>query len=217
VDRELLREELRVLENANRNLGGCDLVLHYVQRLVGARSAGPLSILDLATGGGDIPRAIVDWARRCGIPIAITAVDRHPDVLELAREACGAWPEIRLEQQDLLNLSFRPGSFDLVLCSLALHHFAAGDAIIVLRRMQELARAGYIVNDLRRNWLAIGTTELVSRTLVRSPIVRHDAPQSCRSAFTVRELHALAQRAGLRRYVIRRHHAVFRMVLLGWK
>jgi ubiquinone/menaquinone biosynthesis C-methylase UbiE len=213
----LLREELEMLEQANRRLGGHRLVLQCVERLLTPLPPNPLSVLDLATGAADIPRAIAAWLRQRRLPVAITAVDLNPEVLGIARKACDGWPEIRLEQYDLLDLPYPADSFDVVLCSLALHHFAAADAVRILGRMQELAKVGYLVNDLRRNWLSIWTTELVAHTVIRSTIVRQDAPHSCRAAFTVPELRSMAEQAGLSNFTIKRHHGIFRMVLEGRK
>jgi len=217
TDQRLLREELHGLEKLNRHFGAHRLVLDYVRRFVAWSGVKSLNLLDLATGMGDIPRAIVTWGRQCQLPVAITAVDRSPDVLQIAEESCRGWPEIRFEQHDLLGLPFQAGSFDLVLCSLALHHFDSAAAVTVLRRTQEIARLGYIVCDLRRNWLAIWTMELFTRSLIRSYIVSHDARQSCRAAFTTGELGRMAQQASLSHFRIKRHHVVFRMVLEGRK
>ena len=215
VDQALLREELQILENFNQRLGGHRLMLHYVKQLVHSIETASLSILDLGTGAADIPRAIVTWARQRQLSIVVTAVDGNPEVLQIARESCRSWPEIRFEQHDLRALPYARESFDLVLCSLALHHFDSADAITILQRIHALARRGYIVNDLCRNWLAIWSTELLTRTLVQSPIFHNDAVQSCRAAFTVRELRAMAKRAGLSGFQIKHHHALLRMVLLG--
>lgn len=213
----LLREELQTLENFNRRLGGHRLALQYVKRFVSAVRPASLHILDLGTGAADIPRAIVAWARRCQLPVSLTAVDGNDDILRLARESGRDWPEIRFEHHDLRALPYAPESFDLVLCSLTLHHFGGADAVMLLRRIHELARLGYIVNDLRRNWPAIWITEFLARTAVRSSMFGHDAVQSCRAAFTVCELRALAEQAGLNHFQINRHHAFFRMVLEGKK
>jgi ubiquinone/menaquinone biosynthesis C-methylase UbiE len=217
LDQALLREELQTLESFNRRLYGHDLALHYVNRFVEASGADSLRILDMATGVADIPRAIAGWARQRQLPVEITAVDGNSEVLQIAVESCRGWPEIRFEQHDLLALPYQAESFDLVLCSLALHHFESADAVAVLRSMHKLARRGYVVHDLCRNWLAICSTELLIRALCRSPVFRHDAAQSCRAAFTVRELRDMAERAGLNDFQIKRHHAVFRMVLEGRK
>jgi 2-polyprenyl-3-methyl-5-hydroxy-6-metoxy-1,4-benzoquinol methylase len=217
TDSSVLQEELQLLEKLNRRLGGCQLVLQYAQRLFQPANGAPFRILDLGTGSADIPRAIAAWGRQRKLPLAITAVDGNPAVLRIAREACQGWPEIRFEQHDLRALPYAANSHDLVLCSLTLHHFGWADAVGILRRVQEIARGGYIVNDLRRNWAAIWTTELVTRTVIRSQILRHDGPQSCRAAFTVDELRMIAHEAGLHQFQIKRHHGVFRMVLEGSK
>jgi hypothetical protein len=216
VNKAWLREELEVLEKLNR-LGGHRLILRYIRRLLHSRKVDALSVLDLATGAADIPRAIVAWARKQGLPIKVTAVDGNEHVLRSATEWCRDWPEIQLEHHDLLELPYGPESFDIVLCSLALHHFKTADAVTVLRRMNQIPRTGYVVNDLRRSWLAIWTAELLARTLMRSPIVRHDGPQSFRAAFTVAELRNMAREAGMRNFSVKRHQGIFRMVLAGEK
>jgi SAM-dependent methyltransferase len=217
VDQALIREELEMLENTNRRFGGHSLILHYVQHLLKSEQTMSASILDLGTGSADIPRAIAAWFRKRQGRVNIAAVDGNPDVLKLAVESCRNWPEIRLEQHDLRSLPYAADSYDLVLCSLALHHFTSADAITILRRMQEIARVGYLVNDLRRSWPGIWITHLLARTVIKSRIVRHDAPQSFHAAFTIRELQTMGQQAGLRNFRIKRHQAGMRMVLEGRK
>jgi SAM-dependent methyltransferase len=210
----LIHEELSMLEKMNRRLGGHRLALEYVERLLKASITEP-KVLDLGTGAADVPRAVAAWARARGSRANITAVDGNPAVLAYAREASRDWPEIQFAQHDLRELPFAPGSFDLVMCSLALHHFGWRDAVGILRRMSELARVGFIVNDLRRNWPAIWISELVARRFRPDSLARQDGPQSCRAAFTVAELKAMAREAGLQNFQIHRHHAGFRMVLEG--
>lgn len=217
VDPELVREELLALEHANRRLGGHRLMLHYVGRVLGPARRQSVSILDLGTGSADIPRAIVAWARRERLPVTVVAVDANPVALEVARAACRDWPEIRLDQHDLRALPYEAESFDLVLCSLALHHFGNAEAQAILNRIHALARVGCVVSDLRRNWLTIVAADLVARTVLRNPVTRNDVPQSCRAAFTVGELRTMAMNAGLRRFQVHRHHGCFHMVLEGRK
>jgi SAM-dependent methyltransferase len=212
----LVQEEFELLADTNRRFDGHGIVLRHVQRFIDVTAPRSWHILDLGTGSADIPRAIATWAREAGVAVTIVGVDSNPIGVRLATAASADWPEIRIEQQDMLGLPYETRSFDLVICSLALHHLADEDAVRVLRRMQELARVGFIVNDVRRNWLSIWATELLARTVIQSTIARNDAPQSTRAAFTPRELDALARRAGLVNYRISRHHGIFRMVLEGW-
>ena len=217
LDPTLLHEELRLLEDLNRRLSGHKLVRESIERLLGFSTPKSLSILDLGTGSADIPRALVAWARQKKIAITITAVDGNAEILNFAKSASRDWPEINFAQHDLRSLPYAKDSFDLVLCSLALHHFTEADAVAVLRRISEIARIGYAVNDLRRNWLSLGFTELLVRTAIRSNIFRHDAPKSCRAAFSVSELRALGEQAGLKNFQVTRHHWIFRMILQGKK
>ncbi len=213
----LLREELGVLEKLNRRLGGCALILNYAERLLAAAEPKSLTVLDLGTGAADIPRAFAAWARTRQIQVSITGADRNPEVLRFARETCADWPEIRLEQQDLRALPYAKGSFDLVFCSLTLHHLGREEAVGMLRRMREIARIGYVLSDLRRSWAAVWAAELLARTIVTSEVLARDGTQSCRAAFTVGELRAMATEAGLSEFRIHRHQGVFRMVLEGRK
>jgi len=215
-DPELLRADLRALETINRFLGGHDAALGYVDLFLQVRPTGPLMILDLATGGADIPRTIVQWARGQGISVEITAVDGNPEILQIARERCVEWPEIHIEQHDLLALPYPAGSFDFVLCSLTLHHFAETDVVAILRRIHDIARVGYVVSDLRRNRIAIWLSKLMSRTIITNPIARFDAPASCERAFSVAELRAMATRAGVSKPTVHRQQ-FFRMALVGRK
>ena len=215
-DPELLRADLHVLESINRFLGGHRLALGYLDEFLEAVPMRSLTILDLATGGADIPRTIVLWARQRNLRVEITAVDANPEILRIAREQCAGWPEIHIEQHDLLGLPYPVASFDVVLCSLTLHHFAEADVVAILRRIRDIARVGYIVNDLRRNRIAICLSKLMARTIITNPIARFDAPASCERAFTPAELRALATQAGMGDVAIRRHR-FFRMALVGRK
>jgi 2-polyprenyl-3-methyl-5-hydroxy-6-metoxy-1,4-benzoquinol methylase len=216
VNKAWLREELEILEKINR-FGAHRLMVRYINHLLDSKIVRQLSVLDLATGAADIPRAIVAWARKSGIKIKVTAVDGNEEVLRSAREWCRNWPEIQLERSDLLELPYGRESFDIVLCSLALHHFTSDGAVRVLRRMNEIARVGFALNDLQRSRLTIWTSELLARTIMRSPIVRHDGPQSFRAAFTVDELKSMAEQAGMKNFCVKRHQAIYRMVLSGKK
>jgi ubiquinone/menaquinone biosynthesis C-methylase UbiE len=217
LDNDSLRLELEALERANRRLCGHQLMVHYVQRLVRWQGLKSISVLDLGTGVADIPRALIAWGRRHDVRINITAVDGSSRVLVFARKACRDWPEISFAEHNLLSLPYAPASFDLVICSLALHHFDRRDAVIVLRRVSEIAKVSYLVNDLRRNWFSTLATPLLAGAIMKHDIVRQDALASSRAAFSVRELRGMAEEAGLANYRINRHHLGFRMVLHGTK
>jgi ubiquinone/menaquinone biosynthesis C-methylase UbiE len=94
-------------------------------------------------------------------------------------------------------LPFADNAFDMVTCSLALHHFSRADAVLVLREMDRVGRTGFVVNDLRRGRVAYGASWAASRLTTRNRLTRHDAPLSVRRAYTPAELRTLLDEAGV--------------------
>lgn len=193
-----LYQALTNLERLNRFFGGTSLILHHLGRLIARhRPAGPISILDVGTGGADIPRAIVGWARKRGIEVEIVAVDRHVQVLRVATTMCRDFPQIYLKHEDALALPYSPASFDFALSSLTLHHLSLEEAVALLKKLDELSRYAFIVSDLVRSRLAYWMVLVATRLLTRNRLTRYDGPLSVLRAFTPEELEGLARAASL--------------------
>ncbi len=191
-----LAENFRDIRRVNAFLGGRSIILRLLPQLIqDVPSDRPVSILDLATGSADIPLAVADWAKRRGIPVQITASDYMEDVLTLARHEVGNHPSISVTRHDARSVPLPDNSFDIVLCSLSLHHFPAEEAVMILREMDRLARHGFILNDLRRSGLGYAAAWIASRLTTRNRLTRNDAPLSVRRAFTPEELRALLRQA----------------------
>ena len=156
-----------------------------------------MRILDLATGSGDIPRLIVDYARSAGADVTVHAIDQQPSTLEIARSLSRDYPEIEFFEGDVLSFGESSG-YDVVLCSLALHHFEEAAAVELLRRCRELSRRYVLVSDLRRGLLATMGVYLLTTFIFREPMTRTDARLSAARAFSFREFRSLAERAGWR-------------------
>jgi 2-polyprenyl-3-methyl-5-hydroxy-6-metoxy-1,4-benzoquinol methylase len=92
IDERELATDLRNLAWINRLLGGIAVVRAHLPKrgeLVPVR----WSVLDVATGGGDIPR----WIASRGLPVDLTAADLHPQMLRLARKWSAGLPIRRFE------------------------------------------------------------------------------------------------------------------------
>jgi 2-polyprenyl-3-methyl-5-hydroxy-6-metoxy-1,4-benzoquinol methylase len=209
---EELRGTLRDLERLNRHFGGVRAVLLHLRRMAAPRGEGPVRILDIATGGGDIPRAIVRWARRRGLPVQVEAVDRNPQAVDAAAAWCAGYPEIRVRLAEVPPLPYPDRCFDYAVASLFLHHLSAEHCVGLLREMVRVARHGLIVSDLRRSRPARLVTALATRLMSRNRLTRHDGPISILRGFTAAELRRMAAAAGLAGGRTARH-AWFRIVL----
>lgn len=198
VSADMLAHNLRDIRRVNRFAGGTAVVLRRLPELLDGVSHGTaITLLDIATGSGDIPRALVRWGRRHGYDLRVLATDVSEDVLTVARRETADEPRITIEASDARNLPYRDGAFDIAVCSLALHHFPREEAVKVLAEMGRVSRRGIILNDLVRSWSGYVGAWLLGNATTTNRLTRHDAPLSILRAFTPDELTTMAYQAGL--------------------
>jgi SAM-dependent methyltransferase len=192
-----LVSDLRNLRQLNRWFGSYALTTHFLRRWI--QSGVRLRVLDLATGSGDLPRLVIEHARRVGANVTVDAIDQQSSTLEIARGLSADYPEIDFKQGDALCFG-EAGQYDIVLSSLALHHFAEAEAVRMLERCRLLSRRFVLVSDLRRGGLATVGVYLLTALIYREPMTRTDARLSAERAFSFREFRSLAERAGWRNF-----------------
>jgi ubiquinone/menaquinone biosynthesis C-methylase UbiE len=194
LDENALRNDLLHLAKLNRTFGGRKAVETVFHKL--AEKGRKLLLVDLACGYGDHGRNLLARANTSQTDVTIFAVDKQFQTLQIARDATPAGQKMFFVQADARQLPFRKHGADLVFCSLALHHFAEGDALTVLKEMARVGRRGAACVDLVRSRLATFCIWLLTTFLIRDPMVRHDARLSIRRAFTGSEMKSLAHQAG---------------------
>ena len=192
-----LERDLANIRSLNRWFGSYRQVRYFLHRWL--KPKGKARILDVSTGSGDIPRLIVDFARRENVSVQIDAVDQQASTIEIARRLSNDYPEIEFFCANLF--AWTPSEpYDIVLCSLTLHHFSEDDAVRVLQKCREFTREHVLVADLRRSlWLSLGVF-LVTATLYHEPMTKTDARLSAARAFRFAELRELARRAGWKNF-----------------
>jgi 2-polyprenyl-3-methyl-5-hydroxy-6-metoxy-1,4-benzoquinol methylase len=188
-----LERALGNLRHLNRYFGSYALVLQFVRRWI--KRGDEMRIVDLATGSGDIPRLIVDHARKVGAKVEIDALDHQGATIEIARKLSGKYPEVSFVQANILEWQSAE-LYDIVLNSLALHHFSEADAVRLLRRCAALSRKFVLVSDLRRGLFATVGVYLLTASIFREPMTRSDGRLSAARAFSFAEMHDVALRAG---------------------
>jgi 2-polyprenyl-3-methyl-5-hydroxy-6-metoxy-1,4-benzoquinol methylase len=195
LDMERHVRALRGLERINRWSGSARLLWGPIRAQ--NHSVQPRRLLDVATGGGDIPIQLWHKARRAGLKLEIAGCDRSPQAIEYARQrAAGSRADVHFFEWDVLQNGV-PGRYDIVASSLFLHHLEESQAVALLKAMAGAARRLLLINDLVRSWAGYALAYLGTRVLSASDVVHSDGPRSVEGAFTVEELVALAQRAGL--------------------
>jgi len=197
LDKERHRAALQGLERINWWSGSARILWSPLQALARQVGPGPLRVLDVASGAGDVPIRLWHKARRAGIDLRIEGCDRSPDAVRFAdQRARKRQADVRFFVLDVLADAF-PAGYDVVTSSLFLHHLADDQATELLKRMAGAASRLLLVNDLVRNQTGYVLAYVGTRLLSASDVVHTDGPRSVEGAFTVAEAHWLAERAGL--------------------
>lgn len=215
---------LRGLARLNRWSRGGTVARRGLQELLrtdepapGSPRAEPRRILDVASGAGDGALAWAGQARRRRVPVHVVGIDCSPGAVAHARRraARADATDVRFERVDALREPWPAGPWDAVVCTLFLHHLSESDAAALLSRMRNAARSLVMVGDLLRCKEGYRLARAATRLLSRSPIVHHDGPVSVAGAFTIEEVAALAERAGLHGSTIERRWPY--RFLLTWR
>jgi SAM-dependent methyltransferase len=207
-----VRDTFRFLVPVNRWLGGVRPQVRFFERE--SRSwerHKTYRILDAGCGIGDVPIALVKWGRRQGYRLQVDAVDRHPLIVEHARQACQDYPEIALFCQDVFE--FEGQGYDYVHAAQFVHHFRDEKVPEVLAYLLSRCRCKLVVNDLLRAPLFYAATWFV--TLFASAVSRHDARVSVKRGFTIGELEKLLRDGGFQDYSLERHFFYRFLLVVG--
>jgi SAM-dependent methyltransferase len=185
-----------------------------IERLARATPGRPIRVLDVASGAGDVPVALAKRALRRALAVEIEGCDLSLEAVRFARR--------RAEEFNLALRFFRldarsepiPAGYDVVTCSLFLHHLDNADACSFLRTAAEATGRLLLVNDLYRDPIGYLLAWCGCRLLSRSPVVWHDGPVSVAGAFSLAEVRQLVADAGLEDASIARRWP--RRFLLSW-
>jgi SAM-dependent methyltransferase len=216
LDERKHRDALAGLRRINRFSGTGQVAWRAIERLVSSDPQRTWRVLDVASGGGDVAIDVARRSGRRGLKVLVDACDISPFAV---RYACARAAERQVEnvsffRRDVLNGPL-PEGYDVVMCSLFLHHLDDESAVALLAKMAAAAKKLVVVNDLRRSLIGYLLAWFGCRILSRSPVVHVDGPRSVQAAFSLSEMRGVARRSGLDAAILQRRWP-FRM-LLQWR
>ena len=156
-DQPTLVGNLRDLRRLNRLSGGVALSRWGVNRLLDG-TAEPSTLIDVGTGGADIPVALLADSVWRGRRLEVTAVDSRAEVLARRALPARSWiaiQRLRLALVDPERLPYQNETFDVGHASLVLHHLDEDPAVRFLAELGRVSRRGVVVNDLHRGGLGL--------------------------------------------------------------
>jgi 2-polyprenyl-3-methyl-5-hydroxy-6-metoxy-1,4-benzoquinol methylase len=193
ADPVMVSASLRNIARSNRWFGGCSALRFGLRLLLADVAPGSrLTLLDVGTGMGDLPRDAVRWGAINSLLIVPIGLERHRTAARLASQS-GVPTTLGCAG----SLPVRKKSVDLVLVSQVAHHLAPDAVVDLLRACDQVARRGVILSDLRRSWFAAAGFWVGSRALRFDAATRSDGVTSVRRGFSAAELRELLRRAGI--------------------
>ena len=202
---EEIADSLSDLRMVNRRFGGVRTVYKLLREVAVQRKLSSLSCLDVAGASGDIMEQAAKALAGEGVQLDSLVLDRAATHLNGGRAVV---------RGDALMLPFLDNSFDVVSCSLFVHHLEPGDVMRFAREAMRVARHALIISDLRRNPVHLALVYF-GFPLYRSRLTRHDAPASVRRAYTAEEVERLLR---LECEAVEVHKFyLFRMGVIAWK
>jgi ubiquinone/menaquinone biosynthesis C-methylase UbiE len=143
--------------------------------------------LDVGAASGDVAEAI-----RKGFPRAGTVC------LDLQYRNLASAPQPRV-QADAFRLPFPDGAFEVVHCSLFLHHFSTKEAEQLIAEMHRVSSRLVLIQDLHRHWLSYYFLPLTQWCFRWQAITVSDGMKSVQAGWKRRELEKMLERLDLLR------------------
>jgi 2-polyprenyl-3-methyl-5-hydroxy-6-metoxy-1,4-benzoquinol methylase len=197
------------LEMVNRVTFTHRPTLRWLDRATaGLRPGAPISILDVASGHGDLLRAIHRWSVKRGITVRLEGIDLNPRSAVAA--ALATPPEMKITWHTGDIFAHRPASSpDFIVTSQFTHHLEDVQVVAFLSWLERNAAWGWFIADLHRHAIPYYGFRLLARLMRWHPIVRYDGTVSIARSFRRAEWERLTALAGVPAEI--RWHPMFRL------
>ncbi|WP_316841131.1 methyltransferase domain-containing protein [Pedobacter gandavensis] len=165
MEGEILKDALDKIAGINRLLGGNQVTLDGVKKLLDSKKTRfndakedkrspkkqEISILDVGCGNGDMLRVLADYAHKNNLKFKLTGIDANSFTIGHAIQLSADYDNISYECLDVFQESAIADPYDIILCTLTLHHFKDPELILLLQIFQKKAELGIVINDLQRS------------------------------------------------------------------
>ncbi len=203
MEGEILREALDKIAKINQLLGGNKLTLQGVQHLISNKNTNDeLLIVDVGCGNGDMLRSLADYAKENNLNFNLIGIDANPFTIDHAKKLSSQYPNISYLCEDIFDSKFKTLKYDIVLCTLTLHHFKEDEIIQLMDVFYNNARVGIVINDLERSAIAYRLFQGLCFAFQLNAMSRKDGLVSILRGFKKKELQAFSKQLNLTKYTI---------------
>ena len=204
MEGEILRDALDKIASINRLLGGNNVTLNGVDYLLkDTQRHDVIRILDVGCGNGDMLRTLSLHAKKRGYQFQMTGIDANDFTIQHAKSLTVDDPNIQYRCADVFEDIKAPQSYDIILCTLTLHHFKDEEIITLLRGFNAQARLGIVINDLHRTAVAYQLFRVICWLFGLNAMSRDDGLVSILRGFKAADLDRYAKELNFKHHLIR--------------
>jgi len=196
---EELRSALDQIAKINQFLGGNKLTLEGIKKLLKNTDVSrTIVIADIGCGNGDMLRMLARFGQKNNINFQLIGIDANAFTINHARILSHDFKNIEYRCMDIFSEDFTTIHYDIVLCTLTLHHFSDKEIIDIITIFNKNATMGIVINDLHRSKLAYVLFELICFVFNLNKMGRKDGLVSILRGFKKRELEAFSKKINLK-------------------
>jgi 2-polyprenyl-3-methyl-5-hydroxy-6-metoxy-1,4-benzoquinol methylase len=198
VGGDLLRDTLDKLDNINKWLGGNQVTVNGIKKIIKTYpKEKPISILDLGCGSGDMLRQVAVFGLKNGYTFKLIGIDANAEAIKYAKELSADYKQISFLELDIFSDEFKELEYDVVLTTLFLHHFKEDQLVELLKQVLDKSSVGIVVNDLHRHSLAYYLFKLLG-LVIKNDMVKQDGLTSILRGFKRSDLEEISKRLKLK-------------------
>ena len=200
---EVLRDALDKIAKINQLLGGNKLTLNGVNSILKQYpNQEKITIVDVGCGNGDMLRTLADYAITNAIELELIGIDANQFTVDYAQKLSSHYPNISYRCEDIFDKAFENLSYDIVLCTLTLHHFKEEEIIKLLSVFKTNAKLGIVINDLQRSSISYRLFQALCFFFRLNDMSREDGLVSILRGFKKPELEQFSKKLQFKNYSI---------------
>jgi 2-polyprenyl-3-methyl-5-hydroxy-6-metoxy-1,4-benzoquinol methylase len=203
MEGEILREALDKIAKINQLLGGNQLTLQGVQELIAKiPKTTEITIVDVGCGNGDMLRALADYSLKNDYNFKLIGIDANNFTINHARQLSSNYSNISYRCEDVFDKNFTELKYDIMLCTLTLHHFKEDEVLRLMTIFNTNSRIGIVINDLHRSAIAYRLFQALCFVFRLNTMSREDGLVSILRGFKKEDLIGFSKKLKLNNYKI---------------
>ena len=203
MEGNILKDALDKIAKINQFLGGNKVTLEGVKNILKQHPVkDKITIVDIGCGNGDMLRLMADYLEKNNIKCDLVGIDANQFTVDYAKKKSVNYPNITYRCEDVFSNSFEKLEYDIVLCTLTLHHFKDDEIINLLKVFNANAKMGIVINDLQRSGISYRLFQGLCFVLGLNDMTREDGLVSILRGFKKPELEQFSKKLQLKNYSI---------------